>query len=48
MLRVGRAEQAIDGNVEVIFIGFAGVVVFAMLCEEVRRDDVRTSSVMGC
>ena len=48
MLRVGSAEQAIDGDVEGLSVGFAGVVVFAVLGENVRGDGVGASGVMGC
>jgi len=48
MPRVGGTEQTIDGDVEGVLVGFAGVVVLAVLGEDVRRDDVRASSVMCC
>ena len=48
MLRFGCAEQAVDGDVEGLSVGFAGVVVFAVLGENVRRDGVGASGVMGC
>ena len=46
MLRISSAEQAIDGDVEIIFVDLAGVVVLAALSKNVRRDDVGASGVM--
>lgn len=48
MKRLGRAEQATDGNVEAVFVRLAGVVVFAVLSEDVWRDGVRASGIMCC